>query len=119
MADNLFIMNVTRSEIQRNRQTINGLITALEDSQTYFKNVTASLRRNVLDLHFFTTTYLQADLLIQEMRETNDRSVSYLNTINQQLNAFASGNIPQSIIPPGQLRNSLLTISRQLPPTMT
>ena len=53
------------------------------------------------------------------MRETNDRSVSYLNTINQQLNDFASGNIPQSIIPPGELRNSLLTISCQLPPTMT
>ena len=58
------------------------------------------------------------DIFIQEIHKRNHRIISYLNTINQQLNAFATGYIPQSVIPPKQMKVRSLNISRLLPDTM-
>ena len=117
--ENLSIINISRSEIKENRHTINGLIYSLESSNQLFQNITSSLRRKIFDMNYFISIYLQADILIQEMHQNNQRAISYLNTINQQLTAFGTGHISQSVIPPQQLKSLLLNISRQLPDTMS
>ena len=116
--ENLSIINITRSEIQENRHTINGLINSIEMTNSLFSNITTLLQRKLVDVNYFLSVYLQADILIQQMHKTNQRALTYINTINQQLNAFATGHITQSVIPPQKLKEILLNISRQLPDTM-
>ena len=117
--ENLSIINISRTEIQENRHTINGLIYSMEEASIRFQNITNSLRRKIFDLNYFINIFLQADILIQEMRETNAQALSYINNINQQLNAFGTGHITQSIIPPKQLKQILSNIAHQLPETLS
>ena len=113
--ENLSIVNVTRTEIKENRHTINAMISTLHDMNSEISNVTNQIQHQLHNFEEFMLLYLHTDLIIQEVRETTQRAVSYINTINQQLNAFASGIIPQSVISPQQLQSILISISRQLP----
>ena len=65
---------------------------------TQISNFTNQIQHQLHNFGEFMLIFLHTDFIIQEVRETTQRAVSYINTINQQLNAFALGIIPQSVI---------------------
>ena len=113
--ENLSILNVTRNELKTNRHAINGLITSLQHTNAEIYNITTLFQRRMSNFKHFVIKYMYTSLILQENRETVQRAYSYINTLNQQLNAIASGTLPQSIIHPTQLQSILTLVQRQLP----
>lgn len=112
---NLSILNVTRSELKENRHAINNVIDALQQTNADLLNVTSYFNNRFNTMEKFVINYLHTNLVLQENRETVQKAFSYLTLLNNQLNSLAAGILPQSLIDPNQLQDTLIAVKKQLP----
>ncbi len=113
--ENMSILNVSRVQISENRQVINDLVQDVKLVDNKIQNVTRALERQITKLEHFIQLYLQLDLIVEELKQTTNKGMQYLQHLETQLNMLSLGHLSPSTITPNNLRKLLLDIKVRLP----
>ena len=117
LGDIVSITNVSRTLINENREKIIGMIHNIESLQESLKDVKKDLK-----ILFTTRRFLliHAEILIHSnrLRIAVDTLKNDINRFVQYLIMLSSGKLSQALIDPTHLQRELLSIQKQLPPTI-
>ena len=117
LSDIISITNVSRTLINENREKINGMIHNIESLQDRLKDVKKDLK-----VLFTTRRFLliHAEILIHSnrLRIAVDTLKNDINRFVQYLMMLSSGKLSPALIDPTHLQKELISIQKQLPPTI-
>lgn len=117
--ESLTILNVSRLQIQENRQAIIQLITAVHSLDHKLGLITQTLKRQIFETKYFLNVYTKLDLVVEEIKTMLQQAMFYLEHLKDQINFLSLGTISPSLISPHSLRSLLLEIKTHLPPLLT
>lgn len=106
------ILNVTRIDLAKNRETTNRLIKNVLDIQNELGQVMHSMSAELQELGGFVAQFLQLLMAINRLRQALQLSLEH---VSAQLDMLSLGHLSPSIVTPGHLRDILLGIQTELP----
>ena len=92
----LSFLNVTRSEIAQNRQSINDIIDAIAKIDMELDFVAEELGHQVFELQECVHLFATVAMVAEEMRIAIQKSMYYFVRLQVQLNARSSNRLPAS-----------------------
>ncbi|XP_060575674.1 uncharacterized protein LOC132733092 [Ruditapes philippinarum] len=116
--ENLTVLNVTRRSTIENRETINQILTSLEQMSTDFSKYKDRVHLEVVKITEFVQTYLRVSHIVQNFREIIERGFILYEHLSSQLNAVALSHLSPVLIEPSELSIILHEIKQQLPPML-
>ena len=116
--ESLSIINTSRVQISENRQAIYNLITDIAQIDERLNSVTEELSKQIQELEAFISTYLQIDVVVEEIKQVISRVMMYLEHLQLQLNMLSLGRLAPSAITPQNLKALLKQIERELEPPL-
>lgn len=119
LQESLTIINVSRSQIADNRQTINTLITGMAMLSLELRKLTKDIDRDLKELEEFTQLYIQVDLAIEEIKQMVQRAALYIDNFRVQLDMLSLNRLTPSILSPMTLKKLLIDIGTRMPRTLT
>ena len=114
----LTVLDTTRLEVSENRQAIDGLIVALSNVSIQLQQMNEEIRRDIVKLRFFVTTYAQIDIHLSELTRITNAARFQLEKLMSQFSILSLGHLSPATISPSNLRTLLMDIKRQLPATL-
>ncbi|XP_046574034.1 uncharacterized protein LOC124282108 [Haliotis rubra] len=114
--EGLTILNVSRVQIGENRHAINEIVDSLQQIDNTIQNVTDHFQVRIDNMEWAVKTYLQIELVIEELRQTIETLTNYLEHLHLQLNMLSLGHMSPSTITPTQLLTILREVKIHLPP---
>ncbi len=107
----LIYMNVTKSEVQQNRESINQLI----DSATFLATELNYTIHELNQLEHYMSTLAHYSLVFGRIRDLIESGNNYLITLEMLLGQLSSGDLSPSLIPPDQFTELLQKLQSELP----
>lgn len=98
--ESVLILNVTRLEVAKNRESINWLIAYLHDLRQELANVTTIITIEYQDLEGFLLKHLQLLVIVNRVRQTSHMLTVLLEHVRAQLDMLSMGHLSPSIITP-------------------
>ena len=78
-------MNVSRTRISENRQTLNLLVSGVGIISGQVANVTQMLDNRIVQLETLLPMYLQLDALVEEIKQSLQKALIYVEHLQLQL----------------------------------
>ena len=116
--ESLSIINTSRVQISENRQAVNNLITDIVQIDERLNSVTEELSKQIQELEAFISTYLQIDVVVEEIKQVISRVMMYLEHLQLQLNMLSLGRLAPSTITPQNLKALLKQIESESEPPL-
>ena len=107
-------MNVSRTRISENRQTLNLLVSGVGIISGQVANVTQMLDNRIVQLETLLPMYLQLDALVQEIKQSLQKALIYVEHLQLQSNMLSIGKLSPGVITPSKLRDLLLDIQTRV-----
>lgn len=117
--ESISVLNMSRVEISKNRQTIMRLVSSVTWLDRKLENLVNESFRQIAENRYFMELYLKLDLVTFEIREMIQNSQVYLEHLKTQLNFLTLGHLTPTNIPPRKLLSLLLEIKDHLPVTFS
>ena len=114
LEDSLTISNMSRTEITENRHSINELLSTLSDINNKIDNVTEEFNNQLKEVENFLQMYLKLDLIVQELKQTIQNAMIYLENLKIQVSMLSNEKLSPLIISPMKLKATLQDIASKL-----
>ncbi len=111
----LSIMEITRTDVKYNRQTINSLIDTVTELELRLRDYRSELSMKIFSLKQYVAAYIHADLILAEIRDMLNEGIRYLQNLELQLAQLSTQHLSPSLISPDQLRTILHNLADELP----
>ena len=98
--ESLSLINVSRARIAENRQTLNLIASDMGAINEQITNVTQKLDNRIFQLETLLPMYLQLDGLVEEIKQSLQKALIYVEHLQLQLNMLSIGKLSPSIISP-------------------
>lgn len=111
----LSILNLTTIQVAENRRSIMDLIIVVQKLDAKVVELGTLFEQKFMRLEQFIHTYLQFKMILDEIRQTTQNAVIYLENIRTELNMLSMLHLSTSTISPRNLRSLLVEIKSKLP----
>ena len=112
--ESLSLINVSRARIAENRQTLNLIVSDMGAINEQIANVTQKLDNRIFQLETLLPMYLQLGGLVEEIKQSLQKALIYVEHLQLQLNMLSIGKLSPSIISPLKLRDLLIDIQTRI-----
>ena len=111
--ESLSLINVSRTRLAENRQKLNLIVSDMGVINEQIANVTQKLDNRIFQLKTLET-YLQLDGMVEEIKQTLQKALIYVEHLQLQLSMLSTGKLSPSIISPLALRDLLVDIQTRI-----
>ena len=112
--ESLSLINVSRARIAGDRQTLNLIVSDMGALNDQIVNVTQRLDNRIFQLETLLPMYLQLDSMVEEIKQSLQKALIYVEHLQLQLNMLSIGKLSPSIISPLKLRDLLVDIQTRI-----
>ena len=116
--DAITVLNITREATVENRNTLQSIITAVDNLDDQLSRAINELDEKILKVDNFMQIYLHLDFMVQELREIVLKGSVLYDHLQIQLNALSLSHLTPSVIQPFRLAEILKGIENNLPPLL-
>ena len=110
----LSVLNMTRIQVSENRRSIMDLIICIQKLEEKILKLQENLERKLTRLGQFIHTYLQFQMIFDEIKMTIQNAIFYTGNLKTELNMLALTHLSTSTISPGDLKTLLVEIQSKL-----
>lgn len=111
----LSVLNMTRLEVSENRRSIMDLVVCVQKLDRKIYKLKTSFEEKFTRLEQFIHTYLQFQMIFDEIKLTIQNAIFYLENLKSELNMLALNHLSTSTIMPKDLKMLLLEVQSKLP----
>lgn len=111
----LSVLNLTRMQVAENRRSIMDLIIVVQKLDRSIMRLQETFERKFVRLEQFIHTYLQFQLILDEIRLTTQDGITYLENLKSELNMLSMHHLSTSTISPQNLKMLLIEVESKLP----
>ena len=108
--ESLSFVNVSRTRVLENRQTLNLLVSDVGTIGDQVANVTQMMDNGILQLESLLPISLQLYALVEEIKQSLQKALIYVEHLQSLLNMLSKGQLSPNVITPLKLRDFLLEI---------
>jgi len=112
--ESMSLINVSRARIAEDRQTLNLIVSDMGALNDQIVNVTQRLDNRIFQLETLLPMYLQLDSMVEEIKQSLQKALIYVEHLQLQLNMLSIGKLSPSIISPLKLRDLLVDIQTRI-----
>ena len=111
----LSVLNLTRMQVSENRRSIMDLIIVVQKLDSKIRKLEQTFEQKFVRLEQFIHTYLQFQMILDEIRLTTQDAVFYLENLQSELNMLSMHHLSTSTISPKDLKELLIEVESKLP----
>ena len=111
----LSVLNLTAKQVAENRRSIMDLVKVIQKLDSKIRQLQQSFEQKFVRLEQFIHTYLQFQMILDEIRITTQDAVFYLQSLKTELNMFSMHHLSTDTISPHNLKKLLIVIESKLP----
>lgn len=111
----LSVLNLTRVQVSENRRSIMDLIICIQKLDRKVLELQGHLEEKLTRLGQFIHTYLQFQMIFDEIKMTIQNAIFYIGNLKSELNMLALNHLSTSTISPRDLKILLVEIQSKLP----
>ena len=111
----LSVLNLTRMQVSENRRSIMDLIIVVQKLDSKIRKLEQTFEQKFVRLEQFIHTYLQFQMILDEIRLTTQDAVFYLENLKSELNMLSMHHLSTSTISPKDLKELLIEVESKLP----
>ena len=115
LEQSMTILNLSRVEIAENRRAIMDLVQCVQALDDKIKELESAFYTRFSRLEQFVNTYFQFKLILEEIGQSTQNAIVYLENLRTELNMLSLNHLSPSTISPKNLRELLLDIRNKLP----
>ena len=111
----LSVLNLTRMQVSENRRSIMDLIIVVQKLDSKIRKLEQTFEQKFVRLEQFIHTYLQFQMILDEIRLTTQDAVFYLENLKSELNMLSMHHLSTSTISPKDLKELLIEVESKFP----
>ena len=111
----LSVLNLTAKQVAENRRSIMDLVKVIQKLDSKIRQLQQSFEQKFVRLEQFIHTYLQFQMILDEIRITTQDAVFYLQSLKTELNMLSMHHLSTYTISPHNLKKLLIVIESKLP----
>ena len=111
----LSVLSLTRMRVAEKRRSIMDLIIVLQKLDRKISNLAQSFETKLVRLEQFIHTYLQFQMIFNEIRLATQDGLMYLENLKSELNMLSMHHLSTNTISPKNLKQLLLDVVSKLP----
>ena len=111
----LSVLNLTRMQVSENRRSIMDLIVVVQKLDRKIFNFQQAFSQKFIRLEQFIHTYLQFQMILDEIRLMTQDAIVYLENLRSELNMLSMHHLSTNTISPKDLRKLLIEVESKLP----
>ena len=111
----LSVLNMTRVQVNENRRSIMDLIICIQKLDRKIFKLQGQLESKLTRLSQFIHTYLQFQMIFDEIKLAIQNAIFYIGNLKSELNMLTLDHLSTSTISPGELKELLTEIQSKLP----
>ena len=94
----LSVLNLTSKQVAENRRSIMDLVIVIQKLDSKIRNLQQSFEQKFIRLEQFIHTYLQFQMILDEIRITTQDAVFYLQSLTTELNMLSMHHLSTNTI---------------------
>ena len=106
----LSVLNMTRVAVNENRRSIMDLIICIQKLDRKISKLQGQLEDKLTRLGQFVHTYLQFQMIFDEIKLTIQNAIFYIGNLKSEINMLGLDHLSTSTISPGALKELLTEI---------
>ena len=110
LEQSMTILNLSRVEIAENRRAIMDLVQCVQALDDKIKELESAFYTRFSRLEQFVNTYFQFKLILEEIGQSTQNAIVYLENLRTELNMLSLNHLSPSTISPKNFRELLLDI---------
>ena len=111
----LSVLNLTRMQVSENRRSIMDLIIVVQKLDRKIFDLQQVFSAKLVRLEQFVHTYLQFQMILDEIKQTTQDAVFYLESLKSELNMLSMQHLSTNTISPKDLKELLIEVESKLP----
>ena len=111
----LSVLNLTRMQVSENRRSIMDLIIVVQKLDRKIFDLQQVFSAKFVRLEQFIHTYLQFQMILDEIKQTTQDAVFYLESLKSELNMLSMQHLSTNTISPKDLKELLIEVESKLP----
>ena len=111
----LSVLNLTRMQVSENRRSIMDLIIVVQKLDRKIFDLQQVFSAKFVRLEQFVHTYLQFQMILNEIKQTTQDAVFYLESLKSELNMLSMQHLSTNTISPKDLKELLIEVESKLP----
>ena len=111
----LSVLNLTRMQVSENRRSIMDLIVVVQKIDRKIFDLQQVFSAKFVRLEQFVHTYLQFQMILDEIKQTTQDAVFYLESLKSELNMLSMQHLSTNTISPKDLKELLIEVESKLP----
>ena len=111
----LSVLNLTRMQVSENRRSIMDLIIVVQKLDRKIFDLQQVFSAKFVRLEKFVHTYLQFQMILDEIKQTTQDAVFYLESLKSELNMLSMQHLSTNTISPKDLKELLIEVESKLP----
>ena len=111
----LSVLNLTRMQVSENRRSIMDLIIVVQKLDRKIFDLQQVFSAKFVRLEQFVHTYLQFQMILDEIKQTTQDAVFYLEGLKSELNMLSMQHLSTNTISPKDLKELLIEVESKLP----
>ena len=111
----LSVLNLTRMQVSEIRRSIMDLIIVVQKLDRKIYNLQQVFSAKFVRLEQFVHTYLQFQMILDEIKQTTQDAVFYLESLKSELNMLSMQHLSTNTISPKDLKELLIEVESKLP----
>ena len=111
----LSVLNLTRMQVSENRRSIMDLIIVVQKLDRKIFDLQQVFSAKFVRLEQFVHTYLQIQMILDEIKQTTQDAVFYLESLKSELNMLSMQHLSTNTISPKDLKELLIEVESKLP----
>ena len=110
----LSVLNLTRMQVVENRRSIMDLIIVIQKLDDKISEIGHTFEQTFVRLEQFVHTYLQFQMIIDEIRLSTQDAIFYLESLKSELNMLSMHHLSTNTISPKDLKKLLIEVESKL-----
>ena len=111
----LSVLNLTRMQVAENRRSIMDWIIVVQKLDRKIFSLQQPFSQKFVRLEQFIHTYLQFQMILDEIRLMTQDAIFYLENLKSELNMLSMHHLSTSTISPKDLKELLIEVESKLP----
>ena len=111
----LSVLYLTRMQVSENRRSIMDLIIVVQKLDRKIFDLQQVFSAKFVRLEQFVHTYLQFQMILDEIKQTTQDAVFYLESLKSELNMLSMQHLSTNTISPKDLKELLIEVESKLP----
>ena len=111
----LSVLNLTRMQVSENRRSIMDLIIVVQKLDRKIFDLQQVFSAKFVRLEQFVHTYLQFQMILDEIKQTTQDAVFYLESLKSELNMLSMQHLSTNTISRKDLKELLIEVESKLP----